>query len=253
MISIVMSYYNRLSQLQYTLKTIQRSQVNDTEIVIVDDFSDNENQLDNINTEFPNLLIRVIRMQDIIDKKYYCNPCVPYNVGLRASRGDKIVIQNPECCHMGDVLDHVDRMLVDGKYLTFHAYGCTKEDVRVLHETDSCPMFSHPKKARWYNHKTERPVAFHFCNAITRNDLIKINGFDERFSQGHNWDDAEILHRIQKICSVQFVAEPWVVHQYHTKSYGHPDNPTPIVDNKSLYFDLEVQDIIVAPNKEIIL
>ena len=36
----------------------------------------------------------IIKMSDIVDNKNYYNPCVPYNVGLRNSIGDKIIIQN---------------------------------------------------------------------------------------------------------------------------------------------------------------
>lgn len=249
MISIVMSYYNRMEQLRYTLKTIADSVVTDCEIVIVDDFSDPAQHLNNLPAEFPGLNFNLIDMRAKYGTKTWCNPCVPYNEGFRASRGDKIIIQNPECCHIGDVLAYTENNLVDGTYLSFHAYACTKQDTQVLHETGKCPMFSH-KKARWYNHATERPVAFHFCNAITRNDLIQTNGFDERFSQGFNWDDAELLFRIKKICQVKFVEDPWVVHQYHQKSYGHPDNPEPTYNNKALYLSMTIDDVIRANNKE---
>lgn len=253
MISIVMAYYNRMEQLQYTLKTVKRSKIKDVEIVIADDFSDTNQHLENLSIEFPDLKFVLINMRSLYKSKYWCNPCVPYNHALRASTGDKIIIQNPECCHMEDVLEYTDKNLSSGTYLSFHAYGCTKEDAKILHETDVCPMFSNRKKARWYNHEQERPVAFHFCNAITRADLIKINGFDERYAFGHNWDDAELLHRIKKICQVKFVANPWVVHQYHPKSYGHPDNPTPTQDNKELYFTITEPGPVRAPNKESIL
>jgi GT2 family glycosyltransferase len=248
MISIVMSYYNRMDQLRYTLRTIANSSIQDLEIVIVDDFSAPDQHLGHLPREFPSINFQLIDMKARYGTKTWCNPCIPYNEGLRASRGDKIIIQNPECCHMGDVVRYVDQHLRSGTYLSFHAYGCTKEDVRVLHATGECPMYSHSKKARWYNHETERPVAFHFCNAITRHDLRRINGFDERFALGYNWDDVEILHRIKKICEVQFVADPWVVHQYHPKSYGHPDNPAPEYNNKSLYFQVVDEGLVRAPN-----
>lgn len=248
-----MAYYNRMPQLRYTLKTIQQSTVKNIEIVIADDFSDADQRLHNLPGEFPDLKFVLLDMRELHGAKKWCNPCVPYNQALRASSGDLIVIQNPECCHQGDVLAYVQQHLAQGTYLSFHTYGCTKEDVRVLQATGQCPMFSHSKKARWYNHEIERPVAFHFCNAIARKDLVQVNGFDERFALGHNWDDAEILHRIKKICQVKFVADPWAVHQYHAKSYGHPDNPQPTQDNRALFYELETQDIVRAPNQESIV
>jgi hypothetical protein len=249
MISIVMSYYNRLSQLRYTLQTVSCSQVKNIEIVIVDDFSAPEERPDCLVEEFSNLDIQIIHMQDQVAKKNYCNPCVPYNVGLRASRGDLVIIQNPECCHMGDVLAYIEENLSLGTYLTFHCWSCVKHETKQLQETNHLDLIP-TKKSRWYNHETERPVAFHFCNAITRQDLIRINGFDERYALGHNWDDAEILHRIQRICKVKFVADPYVIHQYHHKSYAHPDNIPPSKDNQTLYFEVTVPGPVQAPNQE---
>jgi len=249
MISIVMAYYNRQAQLGHTLKTISRSAYKDVEIVIVDDFSAEDEQPEPICEQFPELNFRIIHMRDLVGRKYYCNPCIPYNTGFKASTGDKIIIQNPECCHMGDVVSYTEENLTDSVYLSYHAYGCTKQDLQFLHKDEPVPMFSH-KKARWYNHETERPVGFHFCNAITRKNLSQINGFDESYANGHNYDDAEILQRIKNLGLVlKFVADPWVIHQYHPKSYGHPDNPSPTVDNKALYEALLKSDKVRADNE----
>ena len=252
MISVVMAYYNRRRQLEYTLKTIAASrQRANVEIIVVDDFSSEEHHLNDLCDQWPQLKITVIAMRKLVDKKTYCNPCVPYNVGLRASRGDQVVIQNPECCHQGDVLDYVANHLTDDLYLSFHTYGCTKEDLVDLYAGRPITMFSHSKKARWYNHATERPSAFHFCNAITRKNLKQLNGFDETYSRGHNYDDAELVARVKTLgLAVTFVADPWSIHQYHHKSYGHPDNPAPTVDNKMLYQALLANPFVTAPNLE---
>lgn len=249
MISIVMAYYNRQAQLGYTLKTISRSEYKDVEIIIVDDFSAEDQQPEPIVAQYPELDIKIVHMRDRVGRKYYCNPCVPYNTGFCESKGDKIIIQNPECCHIGDVLSYVANNLTDDVYLSFHAYGCTKQDLKFLHADEPVPMFSH-KKARWYNHEIERPAGFHFCNAITRTNLIKINGFDEAYANGHNYDDAEILQRIKNLgLPIKFVADPWVIHQYHHKSYGHPDNPEPTVDNRTLYEALVTSTKVRADNE----
>lgn len=248
MISIAMSYYNRLPQLEHTLKTIQSSRVKDVEIVIVDDFSDSKHSLDDLCDRYPNLNLQVIKMKDRQSRKTYTNPSVPYNVALAACQGDKIIIQNPECCHMGDVLAYVEQHLDDHRYLSFHCYACTKDDCRDLYAGREITMFSH-KKAKWYNHETERPVAFHFCSAITRNNLAQLNGFDERFGQGHDYDDAELVWRIKAMgLTIQFVSDPWVIHQYHPKTYDNPHNPPVTNDNKKLYFEMMESGVIRAHN-----
>lgn len=251
MISIAMSYFNRARQLRYTLNTISASAVTDVEIVIADDFSEQPQDLVDLVKEFSKLNIVLIDMRQRFDTKWWRNPCVPYNHALRACQGDKIIIQNPECCHMGDVLAYVDNNLVQGRYLSFHAWAANKEDTKYLHQHgNTSPQPLGKKTSRWYNHAEIKPTAFHFCNAISRADLIKINGFDERFAHGHSYDDVEILYRIHKICQVVFVADPWVVHQHHPKFFAHPDNPTYTQNNRELYETKIVGGPICAPNKE---
>ena len=235
MISVVMSYYNRKRQLRYTLETLRQSKVRDYEIIIVEDFCDEDQQLIGIEQEFSDLPMRLIRMQDIKPFKDYCNPCIPYNVGLRAAIGDLLLIQNPECAHQGDVLSHVLAYCDDDVYLSYHCYSATKAETEVLHSGEIMPMFTH-KKSRWYNHAEERPAAFHFASALTRKNLCQLNGFDERYAQGHNMDDLDLVERIKLLdLKIQFVADPWVVHQYHSKSYNNPYSPPVTVDNRALW------------------
>ena len=249
MISIVMSYFNRLPQLRYTLKTIGQSQIKDLEIVIAEDFCDSSEQLHNIQKEFPHLAIKVIRMSDGQDHKDYCNPCVPYNTAFRACRGDTIIIQNPECCHIGDVLQYTKDNLTNENYLTFHCYAATKAETRVMQSGEPLPMFTE-KKSRWYNHVVERPYAYHFTTAITRENLIKLNGFDERFAQGQDMDDVELIYRIKALgLELKFVEDPWVVHQYHRKTYNNPHNPPVTMDNRELWASIKDNLQVRANNK----
>lgn len=242
MISIVMSYYNRISQLRYTLQTIACSRVRDFEIIIVEDFCDAKHSLDKIQTQFPDLPIKLIRMRDLLPRKNYCNPCIPYNIGLRAVKGDKILLQNPECAHMGDVLQHVQDNVNDQVYLSYHCYAATKNETQVLQSGQPMPMFTH-KKSRWYNHVQERPYGYHFAAGLTRDSLCRLNGFDERYAQGFDMDDVDLIHRVMLMgLELRFIADPWVVHQYHGKTYNNPFNPDPTVDNRQLWQEIR-QDL----------
>ena len=254
MISIVMSYYNRIDLLRYTLNTFTHSQEKDFEVVIVDDFSSPEHNIDNINTEFPSLNIKVINMAKRGTKTWF-NPCVPYNVGFRESSGDIIIIQNPECCHVGDVISYVKNNITDSNYLTFHCWACNRNDVRTLHSGGEISV-GHEyniRKTKWYNHKDHHPVAYHFTSAITRKNLCELNGFDESFAHGHSYDDDEFKQRIvNKGLSIEFVADPYVIHQWHPKLYNNPLAPQATVDNRQLFANLSSADppIIRANNTE---
>lgn len=254
MISIVMSYYNRIHLLRYTLKTFTESKEKDFEVIIVDDFSSAEHNIDNIQFEFPSLNIKVVNMARRGSKTWF-NPCVPYNVGFRESTGDIIIIQNPECCHIGDVISYTKHNTNDNNYLSFHCWACNKGDVRSLHSGEILVPGDSRKseKGKWYNHRVHRPVAYHFASAITRKNLCDLNGFDESFALGHSFDDDEFKQRIiNKGLKIEFVEDPYVIHQWHPKMYDNPLAPPPTVDNRKLLERLwtETPPIVRANNKE---
>lgn len=255
MISIVMSYYNRLNLLQHTLKTMSKSKYTNYEVIIVDDFSSPEHSLKNIQRDFNTIDIKIIEMAKIKNLKDYNNPCVPYNVGFRESKGNIVIIQNPECCHVDDVISYAAINTKEENYLAFHCYACDKNDLHLLHNGNNIEYNKQaPSKARWYNHKIHRPAGYHFCTSITRSNLIKLNGFDERFAYGHSFDDDEFLQRIKNLSlNIEFVENPHVIHQFHGKSFNNPLNPPIKVDNASLHSKLMLEKIVTAPNKEKIL
>ena len=251
MISIVMSYYNRLNLLKHTLGTISESREKDFEIIIVDDFSSADQKLHKIEKQFSNLKIKIIDMADLYESKTYCNPCIPFNVGFRASQGDAILIQNPECCHVGDVLRYTARNLNNDDYLIYNCYGSTQKDLKKIHKGEQLDITATKKKSSsgyWYNHGTYRPKGYHFASAISRDNLKKINGFDERFAMGKCYDDDEFLFRIKTLgLNLRFVENPWVIHQWHEKMV-FSSSPKPTVDNNLLFQQIQLEKQYRANN-----
>ena len=249
MISIVMAYYNRLPQLRYTLKTIEKSASKNFEIVIVDDYSSEEHSIDTISLEFKSLNFKIIKMQNINSKKTYVGPSIPYNVGFRESQGDKIIIQNPECCHMGDVIDYTDNNLSDDLYLSFHCFASGKRELNDLYSNNYLDVTT--SAGRWYNHSVHRPASYHFTTAITRKNLIELNGFDEKYAVGFNYDDDEFIQRIKKKkLKIEFVDDPWTIHQYHGKGFNNPLNPAASQDNYAFHIENIKNLSVRANNKE---
>lgn len=252
MISIVMAYYNRLPLLRHTLTTFRRSAFKDFEVIIVDDHSVVEHNIDQIPNEFPDINIKVIKMSDINPIKNYFNPCIPFNVGFRNASGDSIIIQNPECCHMGDVLSYVDTHLTVDNYLTFHCYAASFNETKSLKEKES-ELDAHIRTGgvggKWYNHKELRPTAYHFTTAIKKERLQLLNGFDERFAQGEWFDDNEILHRVKLSgLEVTFVDNPYVIHQAHTKD-GNPSQERIEINRKLMNLVLR-ENLVRTNNRE---
>ncbi|MBU8883074.1 glycosyltransferase [Kaistella sp. DKR-2] len=235
MISIVTAYYNRKKLFINTLQSIKRQQfTGDFEVIAVDDGSGEEERLEDLTEEFP--FLKVIYLDPA--NKWYKNSCIPFNIGFRAAKGDKIIIQNPECFHLGDILKYTNEYLNDKNYLSF---GCFSLDKEVTDHLDTFLVQNKIEKIikenayvvkndgalGWYNHSLHRPYALHFCTAISKNTLDKLQGFDERFALGIAYDDNEFIQRVRKNLKVKFVDAEIVLHQNHysPNSLSYAQNP----------------------------
>jgi len=213
-----MAYHNRKVLLEYTLKTISKTSYTDFEIIVVDDFSDPKEDPLLIETDLP---IKVFKLQDVFVKKtWFANPVIAFNYGFSKCKGDKIIITNPECCWSSDVLTQVDSNLNEENYLVFPTRWTDESDLATLH---SGLDFTAIRKVTaawayhgWINHPVHRNKPYHWCNAISRKNLIKINGFDERYANGWGHDDNDLLHRIKILgLKIQWELEHHVFHQWH--------------------------------------
>ena len=223
MISIVTAYFNRKKLFQSTLESLKQSRCKeDFEVIAVDDGSDESERLEDLVSNYP--FLKIIRLEQ--KNKWYNNSCIPYNEGFKVAKGDKIIIQNPECYHFDDILSFVSNNLDSAQYLSFGCFALDK------HITDSCKTTYNreevylqindeskhsPKNgmACWYNHSIKRPEAYHFCTAITADNLKKLGGFDEIYSLGIGFDDNEFIRRVKKFLPIKFVDKVIVLHQNH--------------------------------------
>jgi mannosyltransferase OCH1-like enzyme/GT2 family glycosyltransferase len=209
-ISIVAAFYNRQALLDKTIESIKASSVKDYEFILVDDASDVPLVCEGA---------RIIRVEKK-DKWYTCSS-VAFNMGLREATGDVIIIQNPECYHVGDILSYVEKNIQPNVYLSFGCYAIKAEETVAFHN-GVMPIlqnriFTGSDRNGWYNHTRYRPVAYHFCSAILRKDLDRMGGFDERYARGVAFDDDDLIRRIRnRGMVVKIIDDPYVIHQYHT-------------------------------------
>lgn len=248
MISIVTAYHNRKDLFHNTLKTIDKFKGNnEIEVIAVDDCSSEEERIEDLQSNFS--FLKVIRIEK--ENKWYINPCAVFNIGFKEVNGDIVIIQNPECLHIGDVINTALKIKED-EYFSFGCYSIDenktkliknnllkdfdKENLLNVIEPNHKPV-SHDGDNGWYNHSTLRPVGYHFCSAITKKNLDDLGGFDERFAEGIAFDDNEILIRIQKKgLNIKILNNPFVVHQWHysTHNYQHLNVHKLIDKNKKL-------------------
>lgn len=223
MISVVTAYYNRKKLFIRTLESMER-QYNKIkfEVIAVDDGSDEIERLEDLQDIYP--FLRVIRLEK--ENKWYINSCIPFNIGFSEVKGDKIIIQNPECYHFNPILEYVENNLIDNQYLSFACYSLDKQNTNKDYFFNDNIFFNklisennrkcnYDGELGWYNHSLHRPKAYHFCAAITTKDLYDLGGFDERYAKGVGYDDDEFVWRVKRKMKINFVDNYIVLHQNH--------------------------------------
>tara|TARA_R110000868_G_scaffold157355_2_gene384559 strand:- start:349 stop:1098 length:750 start_codon:yes stop_codon:yes gene_type:complete len=249
MISIVTGYYNRIDLFMNTLKSIEQSEIKDIEVIAVDDGSSEEHRLEGITERFP--FLKVIRVEP--KDKWWINPCVPFNMGFKEAKGDIVIIQNPECKHVGDVIKRVSEMGVN-EYISFACYSLDEESTygsqKNIQYINRGVTFD--GQLGWYNHSRIRPVGYHFCAAIHKNRLDELGGFDERYANGVAYDDNEILVRIGRMgLNRMIVDEPFVLHQWHYNgNYQRPNNAELVGRNRDLLNNVTMKETTWTVNQK---
>jgi glycosyltransferase involved in cell wall biosynthesis len=231
-----MTYYDRQFQLDRTLESIARTKYKNYEVVIVDDGSREDIKLG--VCKFPITILKTVNKQ-------WINPEPAYNKGIyfaMTKNPDIIILQNAECCHLGDIISKASEV-TDGNYF---AFGCYSIDEKTTFNSLSGDLLatnnigaSKDGQNAWYNHSKYRPVAYDFCSAITATNLKKLNGYDERLSDGCGYGDDYLLARIRMLgLKVEIIDSPFVVHQWHYNNYVPKNKGELVFKNKLLIQEL---------------
>ncbi len=252
MISIVIAQHNRRQQLINTLNSIDFWRFAPIEVIIVDDTDITTESIDDLpdKYQFP---VHIIKIRH----KSWSASLVSFNIGFDKVSGGTIIIQNPECMHVGNVLKYTQEHSKTGVYLSFAAYSLDyslgnvnfKEEKDALRKLVVSAEHTFLKgHSGWYNHSFFRPVGYHFCTAISRTDLERLNGFDERYKDGIANDDAEILVRIDNAGIERVIIDdPFVIHQYHARTNAKRGDPHWQKNYKLYLHNTLVESFVKAP------
>ena len=236
MISIVMTYFNRQAQLTKTLESFKKYNPKEFNVIIVDDNSPEDIIL-------PQVDFKVEILKLTTRKSVSSSP--GYNEGFLLalkSNPDIVIIQNAECYHASDILSKA-KEVNEKTYIAFSCYSLADGEIpETVVRNDRIALFN--GDSAWYNHPEFRPVGFHFCSAITAENLKRINGFDERFMYGIDYDDNYLIHQVRTMgLEVIIPADYFVYHQFHYNV------PRPLAGFDNIRNNIEIYNELILKNE----
>ena len=224
-----MTYMSRQAQLNNTLESFRQYDPREFVVVVVDDGS----LQDIILPDVP-FKVDVLKLRN----KTWHNSCIAYNWAFHRAmeyKPDVIVVQNAECEHGGDILS-VAATTTDEEVVSFACYSLAQGERPGIVTNDYAARFN--DDSSWYNHSVYRPFGFHFCNAITAENIRKLNGIDERLYSGIAYEDNMFKHQIAQLgLKYRFVDDPMVWHQFHDRPYEITEEL--VARNYKIFIELE--------------
>jgi len=246
-IVIVMTYFDRQFQLNKTLHSFTGTHHNDFEVMIVDDCSSVPPEI-GIH-DFP---ITVLKTEN----KQWIDGSPAYNIGIAEAlkKADIIILQNAETYHVGDIISY-SKQVTDKTYISYGCFNLSRLNTFQTHSIEDIIRENNNHALNnednaWLNHKTIRQMGYHWCSAITADNMRKLNGFDERFSDGYCFEDDEFLARVRALgLEVEITDSPFVVHQWHDRNYV-PKNWSQLFEvNRTLFDQIRIKKEYRAVHK----
>jgi hypothetical protein len=257
-ISIVMTASNRSKQTYFTLKTIQNSSHKAIQVIIVDD-----SDVDIITKEelgkYPFYIDFIsIKRQN----KNWINPVVNYNIGFEYIQGTKIIIQNAEVCHVGDVLGYMAEKITQDNYYVCDVRAAKSLDANdIIYASNISTIDIYKNNSIfgiWYQGR-ERMVNYHFLSGMTVDTFNKIKNFSYDYTMGIAYDDDDFLLKIiaNQINVVNLFHDKFHfggIHLWHSRLYRKKieSNKIIFIRKKEIYKEIgKYIDIIMEKNDTI--
>ncbi len=201
-VSIIMTPYRRTPLLAATLDTIFAQRYPNLQIVVVED------RPAEASTELLCLRHNIAYACRRGHDDGFANPAPLLNRGIQMATGEVLIFQNAECKHEPG----------------------TDVIARLVAEVDADPMVSavplvqaldrNGKFEGWLMHPTDIERAgwiSYFCQAVRREPVIVMRGFDERY-QGYGFEDDSFEFRLRKSgIRFKYVENALVSHQWHPR------------------------------------
>jgi hypothetical protein len=239
-ISVVMTSSNRSKQTYFTLETLKNNTFKDIQVILVDDSTNDPISLD-ILEKYPFTIdfIRIIK-----DKKCWIGPSVNYNIGFKYIAGGKVIIQNAEVCHVGNLIDYINNNIKDETYNVFDVRAVTDLSCNeIIYNKDITNINIYQNEElfwMWYQHSITDNRKLHFLSAMTRGVFEKIKEFSYDYTFGTCFDDDDFILKIESlniiIKSINHIeSKCGGLHLYHTQIHSNESWSKNKEWNKNIY------------------
>lgn len=212
--SIILPYFDRLAQLERTLISFGHHyhSRSDYEIIVVED-KKNVDGLNELLARFTHLRLRWFRMET--GENNYM-PCKQYNNGAQIARGQYLILTNPECLHLTNILSGCDEILATATDHIYIICACRHITQCIMDPTGFGSLTYQAKE--WYQHSRKHNKLLNFCSIIPAALYHEISGFDEAFDSGYAYADDDFRERIVAVAQDVIVSDQlMVLHQEHRK------------------------------------
>jgi len=134
--------------------------------------------------------------------KVFTNPSMAFNIGVRNSKYDQIIITSPEVIPLTDVLPQLEEFI--GSNVVCQVYDAKEDSTLGMSLVNKIFRADDP--------------GMYFLAMFNKSDIEKINGWDEDFMKGYAYDDNDFGARWKRAgLPFEINEEIKALHQWHPR------------------------------------
>lgn len=147
-----------------------------------------------------------VRVVKYVHEGPYFNASKAFNIGVVEAKYSTVAVTSPEVVPVTDVINQWFSK-PEGNYI------CTAFD------QDEHGVLTELVKPG----KMDHIPSMYFLGIFRKEDILKINGWDEDFMAGFSWEDVDFGERFHRAnLQFQVAGDMQVLHQYHPRNYHNP-------------------------------
>jgi glycosyltransferase involved in cell wall biosynthesis len=235
MISLIISFYQRLDFLELILQSLDKQSFKNFEIIIAEDNNDPQ------TVEF----INKARLNHIYDIRHVSQEDIGFrktrilNTAVKTAKGEQIVFIDGDCILHKHIMKEYNKAITDTHFCYGRRIFCSKKHTDILLRSKSIKrcnilmVFLYGGKSigaglylPFKRNKDKQHRKILGCNwGIMKKNILAVNGFDEDYNRAGVGEDFDIDWRLKKqgLKVRSMKGKAIVYHMYHDANYNPTD------------------------------